>query len=56
MKFNLLNINNLNEVEETLTTTAFLTLTWMDSELQWTPGSYGNITEAFWPQVMIQHM
>jgi len=56
MTFNLLNINNLYEVEETLKTTAFLTLTWMDNELQWTPSSHGNITEAFWPQVTAQHL
>lgn len=48
---NLLNINGVEEVEETLKTTAFLTLTWMDSELTWSPDMFGNIIEAYWPQV-----
>lgn len=51
--FTLININDVSEVEETIKTTAYLTLSWTDSELQWTPETFGNITEAFWPQVRL---
>lgn len=53
MKFKLLSINDVNEVEETMKTSAFLTLFWKDSELQWTPKTFGSIEDAFWPQVLV---
>lgn len=49
--FNLLAINVVNEVQETMQTTAFLQMSWADSELQWDPAIYGGIQEALWPQV-----
>ena len=39
----LVSINGLDEVSETLTTTAFLIAEWYDDFLTWTPSSFGNI-------------
>ena len=39
----LVSINGLDEVSETLTTTAFLVAEWYDDFLTWTPSSFGNI-------------
>lgn len=49
----LLNLNELNEVQETMKTTGFLFIFWEDEQLDWTPSSYGGITYSFWPQVSL---
>ena len=49
--FYLLNLNELNEVEETMKTTGYLYVTWYDQQLDWTASSFGGITEQYFPQV-----
>lgn len=51
VEFTLLNVNELSEVEETLKTTGYLYITWTDSELTWTPATYGGLESTFIPQV-----
>ena len=51
VSFYLLAINELNEVTETLKTTGYLYVEWVDQHLVWNSTDYGGIEEAFWPQV-----
>lgn len=48
--FNLVSFNSLEEVQQKLTITAFLVMFWIDEHLQWTPASYGGITQLYIPQ------
>ena len=50
VSFNLLSINELDEVRETLKTTGYLEVLWKDEFLTWTPADYGGLTYAFFPQ------
>lgn len=43
-------ITSLDEIAEKFTTTGYLSITWTDDYLTWTPGSYGNIQEFYYPQ------
>lgn len=47
----LLNLNELDEVQETMKTKGYLYITWVDDQMAWTPANYGNIESSFWPQV-----
>ena len=46
----LLSIHELDEVSETLTTTGYLEISWIDDFLQWTPANFGGIEHIFLPQ------
>lgn len=46
----LFGINDLNEVEQKLTTTGFLEIIWKDEFLTWEPMSYGNLESLYIPQ------
>ncbi|XP_060601908.1 neuronal acetylcholine receptor subunit alpha-7-like [Ruditapes philippinarum] len=46
----LLALNSLDDVAGVLTTTAYMKVLWTDSELQWTPATYGNLASTFFPQ------
>lgn len=48
---NLYNPNEVNDVEGSMTTTAYLSIHWFDSELTWTPATYGGITAMTFLQV-----
>ena len=50
VSFNLLAINKLDEVAETMRTTGFLLIEWRDEFLQWTPADYGGIDYYHFPQ------
>lgn len=43
-------INDVDEVEQKITTTAYMKIVWPDSFMTWTPSDYGNITEFTVPQ------
>jgi hypothetical protein len=46
----LININDVKEVEQKITTTVFLKLVWFDTFMEWDPIDYGNLTEFSIPQ------
>ncbi|KAH3834912.1 acetylcholine receptor subunit alpha-like isoform X2 [Dreissena polymorpha] len=46
----LLSVNDLSEKDEVLTTTAYLSVSWNDSNLIWEPKNYGGIKLYHWPQ------
>lgn len=50
VSFNLLAINKLDEVAETMKTTGFLVIEWKDEFLQWDPADYGGIDLYHFPQ------
>ena len=50
LKMNVVAIIDFNEVEETLTLTAFLPLSWTDETLKWDPALFGNLTHISVPQ------
>ncbi|XP_045190997.2 acetylcholine receptor subunit alpha-like [Mercenaria mercenaria] len=43
-------INGVDEVEQKITTTAYMKIVWSDSFMTWTPTDYGNITQFTIPQ------
>lgn len=47
----LLHINELNEVAETLKTTAYLLFGWLDPGLSWNPADYDGLEKLTIPQV-----
>lgn len=49
--FNLLSINELSEVTETLKTTGYLFISWNDTFLTWDPDDYGGLYIYQFPQV-----
>ncbi|XP_045190995.2 acetylcholine receptor subunit alpha-like [Mercenaria mercenaria] len=46
----LVSINRVEEVEQKITTTAYLKIVWSDTFMTWEPTDYGNITEFSLPQ------
>ena len=50
VSFNLLSINELNEVTETLKSTGYLRIDWRDDFLTWNTSDFGGLTYAFFPQ------
>ena len=50
---NVVTIVDFNEVEETITLTAFLPLFWTDEFLRWDPELFGNLTHISVPQEII---
>lgn len=46
----LVGINGVDEVEQKITTTAYMKIVWSDSFMTWTPTDYGNITQFTLPQ------
>ncbi|KAK3584819.1 hypothetical protein CHS0354_006235 [Potamilus streckersoni] len=48
--FYLTSIINLDSQKEKLTTSGYLTISWNDYYLQWTPATYGELTSTFIPQ------
>ncbi|XP_048748158.1 neuronal acetylcholine receptor subunit alpha-6-like [Ostrea edulis] len=50
VSFYLSSINEVNEVREKLVTTGYLSLTWTDELLRWTPSDYNNTDTIFIPQ------
>ncbi|XP_021351853.1 neuronal acetylcholine receptor subunit alpha-6-like [Mizuhopecten yessoensis] len=48
--FNLAGITDVDQVEEKLTTTVFLTLFWTDEHLMWDPATYGGLSSILVPQ------
>ena len=53
VSFNLLAINGLDMVTETLKTTGFLFIEWSDEHLVWNASDFGGIDAGFWPQVRL---
>ncbi|XP_052086270.1 neuronal acetylcholine receptor subunit beta-2-like [Mytilus californianus] len=50
LEFFLYGINAFDEIQQKLTTTAYLEIYWYDELLTWTPSSYGNLADIFLPQ------
>lgn len=50
IEFFLYGINGFDEIQQKLTTTAYLEIYWYDELLAWTPSSYGNLSDIFLPQ------
>ena len=46
---NFIQIVSVEEKTQTVTTISYLTLTWEDTRLAWTPSSYNGLEEAFIP-------
>jgi hypothetical protein len=55
VSFSLGSINEVNEVEEKLVTTGYLSLHWVDELLRWTPSDYNDTDLIFIPQVLLIH-
>lgn len=51
IELNLVKLNEIDDLKETMTTTAYISVAWTDEELTWNPSSYGNIAALFFPQV-----
>ncbi|CAC5395357.1 CHRNB2 [Mytilus coruscus] len=50
LEFFLYGINAFDEIQQKLTTTAYLEIYWYDELLTWTPSSYGDLADIFLPQ------
>ncbi|VDI71991.1 Hypothetical predicted protein [Mytilus galloprovincialis] len=50
ISFNLYGITDINEIEQKLTTTGWLDITWQDDLLTWTPASYNGLNKLYLPQ------
>ncbi|XP_071152502.1 acetylcholine receptor subunit delta-like [Mytilus edulis] len=50
ISFNLYGITDINEIEQKLTTTGWLDITWQDDLLTWTPASYNGLDKLYLPQ------
>ena len=49
----LIGINDIDEVQQKVTSTAYLRVSWNDTFLQWTPADHGNIDTMYLPQERI---
>lgn len=47
------NLNELNEVQETMKTNAALQILWKDDQISWNPDMYGGLNAIFVPEVKI---
>ncbi|XP_071141749.1 neuronal acetylcholine receptor subunit beta-4-like [Mytilus edulis] len=50
INFNLYGITDVDEIEQKLTTTGWLEITWQDDLLTWTPASYNEVEKLYLPQ------
>ncbi|XP_063407210.1 neuronal acetylcholine receptor subunit beta-2-like [Mytilus trossulus] len=50
ISFNLYGITDVDEIEQKLTTTGWLVITWQDDLLTWTPASYNGVEKIYLPQ------
>ncbi|CAC5388586.1 unnamed protein product [Mytilus coruscus] len=50
ISFNLYGITDVDEIEQKLTTTGWLVITWKDDLLTWTPASYNGLDKLYLPQ------
>lgn len=50
MDFYLVGIDDFNEVTQKLTTTGYLSIFWLDTELNWDPALFGNVDRIQLPQ------
>ncbi|CAC5378276.1 unnamed protein product [Mytilus coruscus] len=50
ISFNLYGITDVDEIEQKLTTTGWLVITWKDDLLTWTPASYNGLNKLYLPQ------